>query len=80
MKNAPFDHMDFQSRTWAKTQETLEFTLERLRKKNDSAALGAVETAEVRGRIAAVKEILAWPTSKVDQPVTALDSLPGSQA
>lgn len=80
MTNAPFDRMDFQSRTWGKTREALEFKLEALRKQNDGVHLDAVKTAELRGRISVVKEILAWPTSKVDQPVTALDNLPGSQA
>lgn len=77
MTVGPFDHLDFQSRTWQKVQVALESRLEALRKRNDSPSLDAVETAEVRGRIAIVKEILAWPTSKVDQPVTALDNLPG---
>lgn len=50
---------DYQSLLWQRFTKTLKDELERLRELNDGTQNGPVETALIRGRILAVKEILA---------------------
>jgi len=50
---------DFASPCWRRLALTLEGELVRLRKSNDSLANNETKTAAIRGRIAAVNEILA---------------------
>lgn len=53
---------------WKRIKEALEVELQSLRERNDSMKLDDRETARVRGRIAQVKDILAWdmPPRDVD--------------
>lgn len=45
---------------WRRMREHMETRRQELREKNDSMDLDAIKTAELRGRIAMLKEILAW--------------------
>ena len=51
--------LDFISPTWHAIEHFAQAQLATLREKNDSPTLDATRTAEVRGRIAAWKELLA---------------------
>jgi len=51
--------LDFTSPTWRALAKHAEQQLTTLRSKNDSPTLDAVRTAELRGRIATWKELLA---------------------
>ena len=51
--------LDLTSLTWRKLQQHAESQIATLREKNDSPNLDALRTAEIRGRIAAWKELLA---------------------
>lgn len=51
--------LDFISPTWHAIEQLAQAQLATLREKNDSPTLDATRTAEVRGRIAAWKELLA---------------------
>jgi hypothetical protein len=54
-----FPHVSWiQIEAWAKTK------LDQERFKNDDAAMDAVQTAFIRGRIALLKELLALPTNQ----------------
>jgi hypothetical protein len=53
--------LDFTSPTWRALAEQAEAALKTLREKNDSASLDAIRTAELRGRIAVWKDLLALP-------------------
>lgn len=53
--------LDFASPTWKALAAQAEQELTVLREKNDSASLDAIRTAELRGRIAVWKELLALP-------------------
>lgn len=51
--------LDFTSPTWRAIERHADAQLDTLRKKNDSPTMDALRTAELRGRIAAWKELLA---------------------
>lgn len=51
--------LDFTSPTWRAIERHVNAQLDMLRTKNDSPTLDALRTAELRGRIAAWKELLA---------------------
>lgn len=53
--------IDTNGRTWQYIEAHLKVRLEKLREKNDSSKLDAIETAALRGEIAAVKDLLALP-------------------
>lgn len=55
------------SATWLAIVEWAETRLESLRKKNDGN-LEAIQTAHLRGQIAALKTILALPTAAPTEP------------
>jgi hypothetical protein len=58
---------DRQSACWQKVSKYLEAELERLRRQNDKPAL-ADDTARLRGRIAAVKDLLALGIERQPKP------------
>lgn len=51
--------LDVQSPTWRCIERTALGRIDTLRQKNDLPSLDAIRTAELRGRIAAWKELLA---------------------
>lgn len=51
--------IDFTSPTWRAIDQLAQDRIATLREKNDSPSMDAVRTAELRGRIAAWKELLA---------------------
>ena len=51
--------LDFTSSTWRTLEQLARDRLETLREKNDSPSMDALRTAEIRGRIAAWKDLLA---------------------
>ncbi|MFC4923594.1 hypothetical protein [Delftia deserti] len=51
--------IDFTSPTWRAIERHANAQIDTLRKKNDSPTMDALRTAELRGRIAAWKELLA---------------------
>ena len=51
--------IDITSPTWRAVQQFVEGQVANERVRNDSAALDALQTAELRGRIAAFKSLLA---------------------
>lgn len=51
--------VDISSQTWRVVQQFAEGQIAILREKNDSPVLDAIATAEMRGRIAAFKSLLA---------------------
>ena len=51
--------IDFTSQTWRSVRQFAEQNIADLREQNDSPALDATATAELRGRIAALKSLLA---------------------
>ena len=51
--------LDFTSTTWRVIEHTAQERIATLREKNDSPSMDAMRTAELRGRIAAWKELLA---------------------
>lgn len=63
------DGIDFTSPTWRALQRNAQQQIATLREKNDSPSMDAIRTAEVRGRIAAWKELLALAT-----PAPAMDA------
>jgi ribosomal protein L30/L7E len=58
---------DRQTAVWQKISKYLEAELDRLRKQNDKPALPE-DTARLRGRIAAVKDLLALGIERKPQP------------
>lgn len=54
--------LDLNSPTWRVLQQHADEQIAMLRVKNDSPNLDALRTAEIRGRIAAWKELLALAT------------------
>lgn len=50
---------DFHTPTWKRFTQTLQAELVRLRESNDASTKDQIETAVIRGRIAAIKEALA---------------------
>lgn len=54
-------NIDIKSRTWTLIEAYLNDRLAKCREKNDSNKLDAIETARLRGEIAAVKDLLALP-------------------
>jgi len=53
--------IDTQSSTWTEIRSRLELWLAEAREQNDDAELDAFETAALRGRIAALKDLLKLP-------------------
>ena len=51
--------LDFTSTTWRVIEHTAQERIATLREKNDSPSMDALRTAELRGRIAAWKDLLA---------------------
>ncbi len=51
--------IDLTSPTWRAIERTAQEQIDTLRVKNDSPSMDALRTAELRGRIAAWKELLA---------------------
>ena len=51
--------LDFTSTTWRVIERTAQERIATLREKNDSPSMDATRTAELRGRIAAWKDLLA---------------------
>lgn len=51
--------IDFTSPTWRTVEQFAQGRLDTLREKNDSPSMDAIRTAELRGRIAAWKDLLA---------------------
>ena len=51
--------LDFTSTTWRVIERTAQERIATLREKNDSPSMDALRTAEIRGRIAAWKDLLA---------------------
>ena len=51
--------LDFTSTTWRVIEQMAQERIATLREKNDSPSMDALRTAELRGRIAAWKELLA---------------------
>lgn len=51
--------IDTTSHTWQLVQQFADSQIATLRQQNDSPALDAIATAELRGRIAALKSLLA---------------------
>ena len=47
-----------QQALWLKLVEHINQAIEKLRRKNDNASLGEIETARLRGQVAALKELL----------------------
>lgn len=62
--------LDFTSPTWRTLSEHAHQQIAVLREKNDSTSLDALRTAELRGRIAIWKDLLALATPA---PVTLAD-------
>ena len=60
--------MDFNSPTWRAIEKLAGQQLTTLREKNDSLSLDAIRTAELRGRIAALKDLLALGNPAPAQP------------
>lgn len=54
---------DFQSATWHLLRKWAEDQLKRAREKNDSVALGADDTAALRGEIRILKKFLDLPNA-----------------
>lgn len=54
------DQLDIQSAAWIKVRDALEEKLDALRKSNDTRGRKPEDTEFIRGKIALVKEILAW--------------------
>lgn len=63
--------LDFTSPTWRAIERYVNAQLDMLRTKNDSPTLDALRTAELRGRIAAWKELLALAQPTQAQPADA---------
>jgi hypothetical protein len=53
--------IDTQSSTWTEIRSRLELWLTEAREQNDDAELDAFETATLRGRISALKDLLKLP-------------------
>lgn len=53
--------IDLLSPTWKSVDRHLRGQLERLREQNDNPKLAEHETAALRGRIAAIKDLLSLP-------------------
>lgn len=51
--------IDFNSPTWRALEQYALARISTLREKNDSTSMDAIRTAELRGRIAALKDLLA---------------------
>lgn len=52
---------DFQTDTWGRLSQALSLELQGLRESNDLIGNDPITTAATRGRIAAIKDILALP-------------------
>ncbi|MGE8400055.1 MAG: hypothetical protein ACN6PP_00615 [Delftia tsuruhatensis] len=63
--------IDFTSPTWRAIERHANAQIDTLRKKNDSPNMDALRTTELRGRIAAWKELLALAPSAQAQPADA---------
>ena len=63
--------LDFNSPTWRALEQIATEQLATLREKNDSPTMDAIRTAELRGRIAAWKELLALAQPAPAQPADA---------
>lgn len=68
--------LDFTSPTWRALAANAEKQLATLREKNDSTSMDATRTAELRGRIAVWKELLALP-NKANPAQSATVESPG---
>lgn len=55
-------HDERHSALWMKLKEHMQQQLDLLRRKNDAISLGEIETAALRGRIFALKELSALDT------------------
>lgn len=60
--------IDFTSPTWRAIEKLASQELATLREKNDSLTLDAIRTAELRGRIASLKDLLALAKPAPAQP------------
>lgn len=60
--------IDFNSPTWRAIEKLASQQLGVLREKNDSPTLDAIRTAELRGRIASLKDLLALAEPAPAQP------------
>ena len=60
--------IDFNSPTWRAIEKLASQQLTTLREKNDSLTLDAIRTAELRGRIASLKDLLALAQPAPAQP------------
>lgn len=63
--------LDFTSTTWRAIEQTAQARIATLREKNDSLSMDAIRTAELRGRIAAWKDLLALAKPAPAQTVDA---------
>jgi len=63
--------LDLSSTTWRVIEQTAQARIATLREKNDSLSMDAIRTAELRGRIAAWKDLLALPKPAPAQTVDA---------
>lgn len=54
-------NLDYSSDVWHRLRKWVEAELRKAREKNDSVALDAIETAQLRGEIKAFKKILDLP-------------------
>lgn len=61
-------HTDFQTETGKRLAETLTSMLEQRKTELESDSLDAIKTANVRGRIAQIKELQALATAPVREP------------
>lgn len=68
MSDPVLNKLDRQSETWKKLAKYLEGELATLRAKNDAAGLNEVSTARLRGRIAAVKDLISLGTDAPKAP------------
>lgn len=63
--------LDLTSPTWRAIEQTAQARIATLREKNDSLSMDAIRTAELRGRIAAWKDLLALAKPAPAQTVDA---------
>lgn len=63
--------LDFTSTTWRAIEHMAQERIATLREKNDSPSMDALRTAELRGRIAAWKDLLALAKPAPAQTVDA---------
>ena len=58
---------DLSSEVWLKIEKHLNTRLEQRRRDNDSDSLDEIKTARLRGRIAEIKDLLAFGKPKPEQ-------------